>query len=255
MGTNAIFPLLDPSDIAPSDAPFHHRVQDYRKIASDTIYGDHNNSKRDPDALRKELRDHFTNLRQIIKMDKEGDSIHQSRKIRQIQNSDRLYFTERSLQRLSNRWGPRKFVSSGCLAAIIFLDNYLRGIQFNARMMDRLVARLHFSMTIVLEEMLQHDGHAKASYAIFWVLFVGGVASGERPEGRWFLIHLTDFSRWLGIKSWDDARQILKDFLWPDTWNSLGYVLWKQIEMNHQVDMIIWPEIAQIGDADVDYLF
>lgn len=244
LGTDCIFPTLDPSDIGIGERQDGLHININENSADKSL---------DVDQLSQELKENFTNLKYLAKLNKEDDGYHRGEKIQQIRDSDMLYFTERSLQRLSNIWGPQKFVTSGCMAAIIFLDNYLRGIQLNSRMMDRLVARLHHSMKLVFGEMAQHDGREKASKAIFWVLFVGGVASGIRSEREWFLAHLIDFSDWLAIQSWEEAERILKDFLWPTTWDRLGHFLWNQIDDTRLVNMIDWPDATSQGGFDVPF--
>lgn len=239
LGTNCIFPTLDPSDIGTTERP-----DSLQNSIDQDLSGEFADRSLELNNLSQELKENFTKLKYLAKLNTEDDGHHRGEKIQQIRDSDMLYFTERNLQRLSNLWGPQKFVTSGCMAALIFLDNYLRGIQLNSRMMDRLVARLHHSMKLVFEEMPQHEGREKASNAIFWVLFVGGVASGTRPEREWFLAHLVDLSNWLAIQSWKKAEHILKTFLWPPTWDRLGRFLWNGIDDARLINMITWAETA-----------
>jgi hypothetical protein len=89
--------------------------------------------------MTKELKDNFTVLKYFSEPGLVGRANNEKDKKRQIHDSDKLFFTERSLLNLSNCWGPSKFATSGCLAAIIFIDNYLRGIVFHARIMVSLL--------------------------------------------------------------------------------------------------------------------
>jgi len=240
LGTNSIFLVLDPSDISTTGIENQSYIDPFLSPNGESTAADWKSGR-----LSLELKENFTSLKYLANMSNNDKSHCRDTKLQQIEASDKLYFTERSLQRLSNLWGPRKFVTSGCIAAIIFLDNLLRGIQLTARLMDRLVARLHHSMEIVLQEMSQHDGSKNASNAIFWVLYIGGVASGDRSEHEWFLAQLIEFSDRLDIQSWECAEGILKDFLWTRSWDRLGLLLWTEIEEARLMNMITWPEMEE----------
>lgn len=96
-------------------------------------------------SMTRELKDNFTILKQFSELSPVTQANKEDKK-RQILESDKLYFTERSLLNLTHCWGPSKFATSGCLAAIIFIDNYLRGIVFHARIMASLLYSLYFSI-------------------------------------------------------------------------------------------------------------
>jgi len=225
LGTNSTIPILNMSDIDDSDKSHQSCIYACRNPKSNSASGDW-----DLETLTSKFSENLTTLKYLARVNENDNGCSSGGKAHHIKDSDKLYFTERSLQQLSNLWGPRKFATSGCIAAIIFLDNSLRGIQLNSRLMDRLVARLHHSMQLVFEEMSQYSGKEKANNAIFWVLFVGGVASGVRRERDWFLAQLIDFKELLGVQSWEDAETILKEFLWPNIWYRLGSLLWNEVE-------------------------
>lgn len=242
LGTDAIFPLLDSHDIA--------LTGEQPRLVNHAVNHDPLEVKTNSRTLRTELQQTFSALKCLADINRKEGGATRSTKIRQIQDSDELHFVERSLQRLSNLCGPHKFLTSGCIAAIIFLDNQLRGIQLNAKLMDRFVARLRFSMQMILEDISRHDSRERASSAIFWVLFVGAVASGVRPEGDWFLRRLCELSYQLALPSWDDALSILRAFLWAEDWNSLGRFLWIEIDEKRRMKAAI--DSVMMGADDVD---
>jgi hypothetical protein len=89
-------------------------------------------------SMTKELKHDFTALKHFSEMGPVSRVDNEEDKRRQIYDSDKLFLVERSLLTLSNAWGPGKFAASGCIAATIFLDNYIRGIAFQARIMASL---------------------------------------------------------------------------------------------------------------------
>lgn len=86
-------------------------------------------------SMTKELRHDFTALKYFSELGPVTRVDNEEGKRLQIYDSDKLFLVERSLLTLSNAWGPGKFAASGCIAATIFLDNYIRGIAFRARIM------------------------------------------------------------------------------------------------------------------------
>lgn len=204
---------------------------------------------RDMEDLCLELKDNFTHLKHFAGLDADDIGHAKRSKEDKIGNSDKLYLTERSLLVLSNIWGPGKFATSGCIAATIFLDNYLRGVDFNARLMDRFVTRLQFSMNMVLNDISRYNANEKTARAILWVLYVGGTAAGGRPEREWFIAQLPDFCDNLGLKTFEEAEIILKDFLWAPTWQNQGRLLWMQVEEMRQLKNIVWPDFDDLTNT------
>ena len=64
---------------------------------------------------------------------------------------------------------------------------------------------------------------------LFWILFVGSLASRGMKSNSWFLSHLTDAAEQLGLKDWASAGSTLETFFFvcrrhdepaKDLWNS-----------------------------------
>ncbi|KAH7360601.1 hypothetical protein BKA65DRAFT_547316 [Rhexocercosporidium sp. MPI-PUGE-AT-0058] len=208
-------------------------------------------STKNLESLSSELKNNFTSLKQLANIDADIGGQTERCKEEKIRDSDNLYIAERSLLILANTWGPGKFATSGCIAATIFLDNHLRGVGFNARLMDRLVTRLQFSMNMVLNDISRHNANDKTARAILWVLYVGGTAAGGRPEREWFITQLPDFCDNLGLKTWEEAQLILKDFLWAPSWQSQGRLLWMQVEEMRLLKNIVWPTADDMMNTDM----
>ncbi|KAH7418282.1 hypothetical protein BKA64DRAFT_195574 [Cadophora sp. MPI-SDFR-AT-0126] len=196
------------------------------------------NMTEDVETLNMGLKNNFTSLKQLTNID--ADTTERGRE-EKIRNSDKLYVTERNLLILGNAWGPRKFVTAACIAATIFVDNHLRGVGFNARLIDRLVTRLQFCMNVVLNDMSRHDANNKTVKAIIWVLFVGGIAAKVRLGREWFIMQLYGFCDTLGLETYEDAELVLKDFLWAPNWQNQGQLLWMQVEEMRLLNNIVWP--------------
>jgi len=198
------------------------------------------------ETLNMALKENFDSLKRITQRiaDTNTPSLDEKADIR---DSDTLYQTERSLLVLSNIWGPRKFVTSGCLAAIIYVDNQLRGISFIARIMDEVVERLRVSIGVVLEDITQHDLKDNAARAILWALVVGAIASVNRPCRAWFVERVIDFCDALDLQTWEEAEKILNGFLWSPAWQTWGHMLWKEVEESRLMKYTTFSE-ATTGD-------
>jgi len=171
--------------------------------------------------------DIFLDLRDLAELDRQEPKSSQNNA---IQDSDRLLLTELKLVTLAKNPNSNELVSSTCIATIIFLDNHLRGVSFNARIMDRFVFRLQSSMNAVLDTISPFDIDIKIARIVLWILYVGGAAAENKSERAWFVTHLSYFSDSLQIDSWENLREILQSFLWPLDWEQCGILLWEEVD-------------------------
>lgn len=224
LACDPIIPILD----CPETKAYIRASQAQRRLSSNSSLGENTGSLIELQVLNKDLIDKFIDLRYLAGINSLPGRRQSISKEEQIWKSDELYFTERSLLTLSNLSGPRNFVASCCIAALIFIDNHLRGIAFCARLIGRHVARLKLSM-----ELFRDTSSSTASLttprAILWALYVGGIAAGTKPERGWFVAQLLEFCDILELCSWDDAEGVLKQFLWPLNWDFEGMTLWESI--------------------------
>jgi hypothetical protein len=158
------------------------------------------------ETLNKELKENFNNLKRLAEKNTNNKDFSSLSKEERSRDSDILYVTERSLLNISNIWGPRKFVTSGCLAALIFTDNQLRGINFKATVIERVVGRLQVSLSTVLDDISQHDLQESSAKAILWCLFVAAMAAVYRLCREWYIEQLLDFCDVLDVQTWEDAK-------------------------------------------------
>ncbi|KAK0124360.1 hypothetical protein ONS95_009328 [Cadophora gregata] len=245
LGNMPVFDLVNGEGSREVKTPNVEVIQRGRHITSSNFPQTEPFGVKDSGAVGLELRDNFTRLKQLAIMDADTGPRGNEEKIR---HSDKLYMTERNLLILANTCGPGKFATAGCLAAIIFLDNHLRGIGFNARLMDRFAIRLKVSMNMVLNQSSSHKPNEKTTKAILWVLYVGGLAADDRPERQWFTMQLLDFCDTLGLKTWEETELVLKDFLWAPSWHYQGQSLWIQVEEIRFLKNIEWS----MADDDID---
>lgn len=138
------------------------------------------------------------------------------------------------------------------MAGIIFLDNYLRGVSFNARMMDRFVIRLQGFMNGVLDNISPFEIDFGVARTALWGLYVGATAAEKKPERGWFVTHLSYLCDSLQLDSWDDAKQILESFLWPSSWDKHGVELWDEICKDRSImsqlltdETLVWDPAAR----------
>lgn len=179
--------------------------------------------------LHKDLIDKVINLRYLAGISSSFNRRQTVERDEQIMRSDEVYTIERSLLTLSNLCGPRNFVTSCCIAAIIFIDNRLRNIAFIARLMGRHVVRLKLSLGMFLDQASNIAAHSTTPRTIFWTLYVGGIAAGSRLERGWFVEQLLEFCDILELTCWEDAEGVLNTFLWPSAWNSQGTLIWESL--------------------------
>lgn len=117
---------------------------------------------------------------------------------------------------------------------------------------DRLVARLQFSMNMVLSDIPRHNTNKESTKAMFWVLFVGGLAAGTRPERDWFISYLLILKDGLCLQSWEETESILEAFLWPKVWHGLGKMLWVQIQQENTTGRVMLSLAVDTERAEQD---
>jgi hypothetical protein len=197
-----------------------------------------NNLLSDLQLLDRSLVDLFIDLRDLAELE-----LHQSKSpqdMNAIQDSDRLLLTELKLLTFSRSPNSSKLVASACMAAIMFLDKYLRGVSFKARIMDRFVTRLQASMNEVLDTISPFDIDVKIARILLWILYVGGTAAEKKPERAWFVTHLSYFCDSLQLNTWEDAKRTVQSFLWPSDWEECGSLLWEEVNKDRStIDQLL----------------
>jgi hypothetical protein len=187
MGTNPVFPNRE-SDLGHGQPG--HLSMPYAATSEGqprTL-----NMETDIATLNSILKENFDNLKTLAQLNGQRRETISIDEEDSNKDSDTLYRTERSLLTLANIWGPRKFVTSGCLAAIIFIDNILRGISFRAQIMDRVVERLQHALDTVLDDIPQHNLKENAARAILWSLISGAIAAVGVGEKSIFVFWTAD---------------------------------------------------------------
>ena len=181
--------------------------------------------------LHEDLFDKFLCLRYLAGINSSPGCRLSIGKEEQILWSDRLYCAERELRLLSNKYGSQNFVASCSIAAILFIDNELRSIEFCAQIMGRHVTRLKLSLSSFLDQGWTSTAFLTTPMTMLWSLYVGGIAAGSRSERGWFVARLLEICDHLEITSWEDTRAVLKSFLWSAAWEFEGLLLWISLEV------------------------
>jgi hypothetical protein len=228
LASDPIFPAHECNDHAGcSETAFHDDAFAFANLAVPRAQklGD----VEDLPSLNNDLTNAFAALRHLASL--YPDRIHQDiEKKSQIRHSDETYIIERKLLTLSNLAGARNIITGCCIAAIIFIDNYIRGVDFNARLIGRLVARLQLSMGLILGDISLATAPTTTVRALLWIMCVGAMAAADRPERMYFVIHSLPLFQSLSIDSWDSAEDILKNFFWPTAWDADSTLLWSNVE-------------------------
>jgi hypothetical protein len=101
-------------------------------------------------------------------------------------------------------------VQSSALAGAIYVYLFLQHIPVDSPVFDWMVT--------LLKESFQWDesviGQPYPAEVLFWILFVGRAAAVGRDERYWFCARLDMARRDLKLKSWDQAKGVLRRFAW-----------------------------------------
>lgn len=65
---------------------------------------------------------------------------------------------------------------------------------------------------------------------LLWIAFMGACSATNGPLRDWYMFLLSGVNGQLGTKSWKDIKIILEKFLWARRCESLGNVLWLEVE-------------------------
>ncbi len=65
---------------------------------------------------------------------------------------------------------------------------------------------------------------------LLWITFMGANAMSDGLLRRWYAELLKLASTHLGIFSWEDSREVLRNFLWVSRCESLGRAVWTDVE-------------------------
>jgi hypothetical protein len=65
---------------------------------------------------------------------------------------------------------------------------------------------------------------------LLWITFMGASTTTEGPLREWYVLLLSGINGHLGTKSWAEISRILEKFLWLGRCESLGMVLWFEVE-------------------------
>lgn len=187
--------------------------------------------------LSNELTDCFKALRRVSGLYSSKLDCNEVAKEVRIHRSDEVYLLERRLLVLSNLSSSPSIITSSCIAAIIFIDKHMRGINFIAGIMAKFVKRLHLSLGRVFAETSVPAASVTTKRALFWILCVRSLASMNRPERLFFITKLASIYEMLDLKRWDDAEHILSRFLWPSSWDI------ESIQLRKDVEKSINPEV------------
>jgi hypothetical protein len=74
---------------------------------------------------------------------------------------------------------------------------------------------------------------------LFWILFIGSMASRGHDGHSWFVAQLVELTLHLGIHDWDAVREVLGGFFYTDQSGQLGgEELWEQVIRLEQLRLL-----------------
>jgi hypothetical protein len=86
------------------------------------------------------------------------------------------------------------------------------------------VAPFKYLVTRLKTALTEWDGD---SHMLLWVLAMGGIGATGLDEREWFIRNLQDAVMRIGVRSWIEARDVIKMGLWHEATNDGdGQVLW-----------------------------
>lgn len=106
----------------------------------------------------------------------------------------------------------------------MFMKEMLQEFTFPVVGTTILLQRFKRALELILDE-------GVPSSALFWLLFMGGLAAKEGVERKWFVVQLARMGRRLEVERWDDARRVLGRMIWVGKiLDGTGRGLWGEVE-------------------------
>lgn len=89
---------------------------------------------------------------------------------------------------------------------------------------------------------------------LFWILFIGGMASRGHDGHSWFIVQLVELTLYLGIRDWGAVREILGGFFYTDQPCQLGGEgFWEQVVRPEQLRLLSTSH-AEYGLRSIDVI-
>ncbi|KAL3481542.1 hypothetical protein BJX99DRAFT_243560 [Aspergillus californicus] len=130
---------------------------------------------------------------------------------------------------LSLNYKPNTYTLNEPLRLSLLLYLYIRVVRFgNLPLVNQIVEHLKQSLgspiAFTYFQVIAPD-------LLFWILFMGGLASQGYSSHAWFVEHLVEVARGLGVEQWSrQARPLLGEFFYADqAGQSAGEDLWREV--------------------------
>ncbi|KAH8807863.1 hypothetical protein F5884DRAFT_881403 [Xylogone sp. PMI_703] len=94
----------------------------------------------------------------------------------------------------------------------IYLDYFIRRLSRDNPMIQYYVTNLKEAIENVGATVILGDPYMPK--LMFWILTIGGTFTKMPSERFWFKTELFNVTAYLGLDSWEDARDILREFVW-----------------------------------------
>lgn len=119
------------------------------------------------------------------------------------------------------------------IAGFVYVYLALREIPTEVVIYNKMVSRLRS----VLESLDQTQSFGGLETGLLlWVLVVGGAAALGRPERSWFVTLFTRLRQVLQLKSWVEAKGMLKEYAWVENnFETLSKGFWEESERMDEI--------------------
>ncbi len=115
------------------------------------------------------------------------------------------------------------------LAGLIYINRVLRPMPPNAACNIKLIEHLQRA----LERTNCDSGGSEYARLYLWILFLAGDYTIAPHDRRWFVSRLVIIAGSVGCHSWQDARAVLSEYLWPgNIFESPHSMLWSEVEVS-----------------------
>jgi hypothetical protein len=112
------------------------------------------------------------------------------------------------------------------IAALLFINRSLRVTETVSVRTTELMRELFYRLPTA-QVMLSKDSGANI---LLWTMFVGGTAALEGGQRRWFIERLAQTRRSAGLRTWQDAKKFLENYLWSEAHCAVSYeAFWNEM--------------------------
>jgi hypothetical protein len=125
--------------------------------------------------------------------------------------------------------GPGATWSAYPIAGTVYLYFFLRQVPLSNTIYEYCVGYLKEALEEAKAVEISSERYPPE--ALFWLLIIGGSVSRGQKYNSWFRIHASNFKELLNLQSWDDACQVLEQFVYSREIGDLYFqAFWDELD-------------------------